>query len=265
MSIRNLIKKIGKLSYPSPMSKLKSLKTSNELFILASGSSINQIKNWDRVKEADSVGFNFFMLHNFVPTFYYFEPEEINKRNDFYIKNILTKQGYFEQVFIRKMKNSLPIVNTINKIGAKAINVKPLSFKIDSRKQLEEKVRKVLKDSFFNKNLIYHQGSASIDLLSLTAMRLGYKKIYFCGVDLNNSKYFYESEEYKDKDLQGLVPWTGHEGKLHGTEDKSKCTGGLVVTDVLKSYQQVFSEIGGEMYTCNPNSSLAKFMPVYEL
>jgi hypothetical protein len=50
-------------------------KTSDTLYILGSGPSINHLssKCFSLIKEADSIGFNFWFAHEFVPSFYCFQ------------------------------------------------------------------------------------------------------------------------------------------------------------------------------------------------
>ena len=54
---------------------LRALKRSDTLFVLASGSSINQIlpARWDGMAQHDTVGFNYWPIHSFVPTMYFLE------------------------------------------------------------------------------------------------------------------------------------------------------------------------------------------------
>ena len=52
---------------------LRALKRSDTLFVLASGTSINQIPpaRWKVIDQHDSVGFNYWPIHSFVPTMYF--------------------------------------------------------------------------------------------------------------------------------------------------------------------------------------------------
>src|SRR5690554_5249502 len=50
-------------------------KNSNILFILGSGPSINEITEdqWTHISACDSIGFNWFLVHSHVPTYYHME------------------------------------------------------------------------------------------------------------------------------------------------------------------------------------------------
>ena len=58
-------------------------KSSDRLFILGSGSSINKIKFWDHIKQHDSIGFNYFLFHSFIPKFYIFESTYKNNEQEY--------------------------------------------------------------------------------------------------------------------------------------------------------------------------------------
>src|SRR5271155_5733125 len=59
---------------------LSIVKRSDTLFILASGSSINKISpaRWDMIAQHDSIGFNFWPIHPFVPNMYFVETISTN-------------------------------------------------------------------------------------------------------------------------------------------------------------------------------------------
>src|SRR5438105_10010101 len=54
---------------------LHAYKRSNTLFVLGSGASVNEIspERWKVIARHDSVGFNFWLVHPFVPTYYFLE------------------------------------------------------------------------------------------------------------------------------------------------------------------------------------------------
>ena len=73
------------------------IKKSDTIFILGSGSTINEIneKQWKNIKKHSTIGFNYFMFHNFIPDSYLIEPERIK---DFLLcKNLIN--------LIKKKKN----------------------------------------------------------------------------------------------------------------------------------------------------------------
>ncbi len=61
---------------------IKNYKKSDTIFILGSGSSVNDLteENWTVINSHDSIGFNFWLIHEFVPTFYFIEPSAYSER-----------------------------------------------------------------------------------------------------------------------------------------------------------------------------------------
>jgi hypothetical protein len=59
------------------------VKTSDTLFILGSGSLINELDDddWRLIAAHKSVGFNFWPIHKFVPTYYFYETSKHDDRN----------------------------------------------------------------------------------------------------------------------------------------------------------------------------------------
>ena len=79
---------------------IKYLKSSDKLFILAPGSSINNItKNeFQEISNHDSIGLNYFIFHEFVPTNYLIETHD-------------TARGYFDYVKCNNLKfTKIPIL-----------------------------------------------------------------------------------------------------------------------------------------------------------
>ena len=69
-------------------------KKSDTIFIMGSGSSINTISEdqWNIISKNDSLGLNFWIIHDFIPTFYCYEEPNIsgNRKKIFY--DILNKK-----------------------------------------------------------------------------------------------------------------------------------------------------------------------------
>lgn len=65
--------------FPSTPREITRLRTSEKLFILGSGLSINEIVDWAHIAAHDSVGFNFWLIHDFVPDFYFIETPGVDK------------------------------------------------------------------------------------------------------------------------------------------------------------------------------------------
>ena len=117
--------------------------------------------------------------------------------------------------------------------------------------------------------LLLGQGVASIERLCLKAFFSGYKKIVLCGVDLNNSRYFFEKNQLFTEDLKKISNKIMeskdmvHKGNKHITSDTKFCKGGIVVQDVLSIYQKYVFKNKSQIFVESKKSLLKQFFPVY--
>ncbi len=184
-------------------------KTSDQLFILGSSYSINDVteEEWQMVKAADSVGVNNWVFHDFVPTYYVLETpqrteqfsffkEELNKKAEAY-KNV---PFFVQYVHYSKSKNHLDDV----KIDSSKIfyNVPYMPNTLNTSiikkmlKQWNAKQNKTLED------LIHYSGSLSY--IIMMGVILGYKEIVLLGVDLNDNRYFFQ-DGYNSKTANNFI------------------------------------------------------------
>lgn len=247
-------------------------KNSDTLFILGSGESINSIKIWDQIETHDSVGFNYFIFNNFVPNFYVFEsayPEcedEYNAQLSLIEKKINKLKS--TKVFLKISRGFEGIKKILDK---NSINYK-LLFELNfNSNDVEELKKKITHKKYYliKDYLLLGQGVASIERLCLKAFFSGYKKIVLCGVDLNNSHYFFEKNQLLNEDLKKISnkimesKKKVHKGGSHITSDIKYCKGGIVVQDVLSIYQKYIFKDKSQIFVENENSLLKQFFPVY--
>lgn len=247
-------------------------KNSDTLFILGSGESINSIKIWDKISKHDSVGFNYFIFNNFVPNFYIFEstyPEYEDEYNA-QLSLIEKKINKFKsiKVFLKISRGFEGIKKILDK---NSINYKllfELNFNSNNVEELKTKITHK-KYNLVKDFLLLGQGVASIERLCLKAFFSGYKKIVLCGVDLNNSRYFFEKNQSFTEDLKKISNKIieskdmVHKGNKHITSDTKYCKGGIVVQDVLSIYQKYVFKNKSQIFVESENSLLKQFFPVY--
>lgn len=247
-------------------------KNSDTLFILGSGESINSIKIWDKISKHDSVGFNYFIFNNFVPNFYIFEstyPEYEDEYNA-QLSLIEKKINKFKsiKVFLKISRGFEGIKKILDK---NSINYKllfELNFNSNNVEELKTKITHK-KYNLVKDFLLLGQGVASIERLCLKAFFSGYKKIVLCGVDLNNSRYFFEKNQSFTEDLKKISNKIieskdmVHKGNKHITSDTKYCKGGIVVQDVLSIYQKYVFKNKSQIFVESENSLLKQFFPLY--
>lgn len=247
-------------------------KKSNTLFILGSGNSINSINIWSKIRDHDSLGFNYFLFNTFIPNIYVIESTYPNLINEYEAQlnllkkkiNVLKKTNVYLKVThgYSKIKEILENNNInyglIYELNFNSQDINELSQKISEKKNY------ILKNFFF-----LGQGTASIERLCLNAYFAGYKKIVLCGVDLNNKNYFFNDYTKIPNDLISLSKIIlkskndFHLSDQHTTSDPKNCKSGITVQDVLKTYQKNLFKSDCQIYVLNKKSLLSEYFPIY--
>ena len=180
-------------------SNLESYKQSDTLFILGSGSSVNAIsgERWQAIAKHDTVGFNFWLFHPFVPKMYFIEAissaeqpaahatyhELANRRASDYSQTLkvatnLKKDAVFGGDWWKDM-------HTVHAIPIAARNADEI------RTGLQYLEKRGLFAPSTRIEFLYKQASTLSALIAL-AIRMQYQKIVLCGIDLRDSRYFYQ-------------------------------------------------------------------------
>lgn len=189
---------------------LGSVKSSDTLFILGSGGSIATLTEdeWKAIRSADSVGFNFWPIHDHVPDLYVTEicdvPAELQhiyrahcdlmavRAADYVNTPILIKDGErvrreWLQEYIGNFPESLR--------GNIALSWDweiPDDDDSGMAATLCNWARFGLLDS---RSAPLLRKRASVFYMVMLALRAGYREIVLCGVDLANNDYFYRIKE----------------------------------------------------------------------
>jgi hypothetical protein len=249
---------------------LKKFKTSDTLFVLAGGQSINNLtdENFREIAEANSIGVNGFAHHNFVPTFHSFELE--NQHNPVAIgmfirtsNNIINLKDEYKKTAIifrqHKIKNEELEINVrqIMSYGNSYWNV----FDQIPGKTLEEYkyyLKAFKKKGLFNKDDFFPNKSSSMSWVISMAYQLQYKKIIFCGVDLigdhfyNNGAPLTKEEFEKQKSNKHLT------GNLTAKYP-------VIIQDVIKFWNKYFfDKYNAKLYVSSKYSLLSEILSVYK-
>jgi hypothetical protein len=183
---------------------LSKFRQSDTVFILGSGPSINEISDahWKGIARHDTIGFNFWPVHKFVPRIFVFESvragatvygplfEQLAKRAEEYrgvLKFVSEVQpiGFEEQLggTMREcFRENYYVIHTVPVVSRNADEFAAgLRFMRD-------------KGAFAESNQvewIFKYGGSVVAMITL-AMKMGYKKIVLCGIDLGKQEYFYQ-------------------------------------------------------------------------
>jgi len=178
-------------------------KKSDTVFLLGSGPSINAIdeKKWRTIARHDSMAVNFWLFHKFVPTFYFYEAIGPRHGKTFEVFRGLSNDRAHDYARTIKVVTGLellaPELNlcrpeawsrdlyTAYTVPVAARNEREFVRGLHLAKSLGLFKRTPRIDCFFK------QGSSVTGLISL-AVRMGYKRIVLCGIDLHNGHYFYQ-------------------------------------------------------------------------
>jgi hypothetical protein len=195
-------RQLGISSFPDL--DLRSLKRSDTLFILASGLSINKISpaRWDAIARHDSIGFNFWPIHPFVPNMYFMEAISSNHPHEmFELFCRIARQRAKDYSSVTKVVTELRYVLPAKRFaGSKefpgpwyTLHTFPVAASTQSEFAygLNYLRSKGLFDNADQINVVFKQASTLSSLIAL-AIRMQYRIIVLCGVDLNNSEYFYQ-------------------------------------------------------------------------
>lgn len=250
---------------------LRPYKTSDTVFLLGSGSSINQIsdRQWQTIQQHDTIGFNFWPVHPFIPRIFVFESVAevrqkglfskflslLNSRADAYahVPKIVTEAKKLElrQIateLIPEFKKNLYVGYTVS-IVARAEN------------ELEAGLKFLAgKDYFapdYKAGRLFKYGGSVIAVISL-ALKMNYRRIVLCGIDLGDSHYFYQdAARYPETAEWEFIPKTD----VHLTARKLPWM--MPSQEVIYTFKRVILDPKAvELSVLNRNSTLFPRIPV---
>lgn len=254
-------------------SELLRRKKSDTLVILGSGKSINEITkdHWEEFADYDTIGFNFWPIHSFVPNFYFFEtPRDGGRFNVFKKLFICIEQQYKSSLIIYKDSR-------FSKDATLRDLVFGAGFFMDFFSVPGSSLR-YFKSSLSIIDFLYRYGlfqsinfgkRASIIGLLFLGIKMKYKRIIICGIDLMHSDYFYDQSFVKNPLVpQEIVSSLVEENNkvfssnsIHKTNNKAY--GELIVEDLIMSISKHRISKETALFVYNNSSLLSKYLPTY--
>jgi hypothetical protein len=245
---------------------LATVKKSDTLFILGGGPSINQItaERWQAIARHDSVGVNFWLYHPFVPTMYVTESISRNESSEAGCRLILEAM----QRRAEDYRDAVKIITDLYEPGEQTVSSLDPEFchnlyaaydiplPARDEAEFEAGIRYLQRKGLFhvsNRMRALFKYGLSLSLLISLGLRMGYKTIVLCGIDLKSHEYFYNDEE--------LFPETAG---LHFHPTNVTQHAANVRQPWMLPQQQVVSEMkrlllepaGVRLYVENPSSAL---------
>ncbi len=183
---------------------LLKIKSSDTLFVLGSGPSINRIsaERWQEIAAHDTLGFNFWLYHSFVPKFYFFES----------IEKPSSPEAFDSFLALAKCRaadyaSTVKVMTEFHRLETQTMDHLPPEFRknLFAAHKLEAPARS---EAEFARALEYLQRrgafqvtgrfssllkyASSLTSILVFAMKLGYKRIVLCGIDLKTPDYFFQ-------------------------------------------------------------------------
>lgn len=264
-----------KLGKPLRSLDLTGLKTSDTVFVLATGASINEYpeSHWDTVARHDSIGMNFFMLHEFVPDLYVMENmEELHRsllamRADDYADVPVILKTSLSNLSPRRVRTRL------RKIGMNPSHVRDRFYMSQDLlaagtdlKQTHDAYRLMRRLGLFKvrpRVSVLTKRRGSISYVVNLAVRMGYREIILCGVDLSHPEHFYDSRRDQLEAAGYPVPPSSPRDGVHLTNDPEKNQ--VTIHDVLLAMDaEVLRPMGIRLHVGHPSSALHPDFPVYQ-
>ena len=250
-------------------------KRSDTLFILGSGASINNVPSWqwEMIAKHDSLGFNWFIYHPFIPTFYYVEYDRSPFFREFQKESI--KRRFYDY------KNTVFFVHSRAKKRGVHPRFMPDYFP-DTPKCCYYRYPRLIKKhpsqpltaEDFKKGF---QVRGSLNLMLYIAYKMKYNHIVLMGVDLKHHIYFYDDyskypeakwmETYNynwaDIDTRKKVFYGGlrlnEKGEIYDPRKNRR----TFLEIILAINNFVFKPQGICLYTGSKESLLINYLPYY--
>ena len=248
-------------------------KKSDTLFILGSGPSINLITDaeWDHIREHDSVGFNWWMAHDFVPSFYllqFVKADELlnlaRDRSSVY-KNVplLLRGDYFANGY-------MPLGDDPKYDFLKEHELYYMrEYAISSRCAID--VRKLFQHVEILGMLTHGKigplvpkWRSTLGLLISWGYQMGYKKIVLCGMDMNSNEHFWHHESCHHMAERYQMPEVSPPQKGIMAFTDKKISPNTVPRYVVEMANWMNERAGVETYIMNRQTLLHPALVVYD-
>lgn len=257
---------------------LQRLKTSDTVFIFGTGSSINTYPEeyWRVIRHHDSIGMNFFLLHEHVPTIHVMESVS-GVRRSLLTTRYVEWGDYRETPLV--MKTQLTNLSK-NRVGSRISELRDLHPDVLSHTYLSVDVLaagKTIDDMETayrltdrlglwkpkSRFLMLTKRRGSVAYVVNLAVRAGYRRIVLCGIDLNHTEYFYDSRR-NELEAKGLpLPSNPEQGTVHSTNDPAKHP--VTIHSVLVTInEQILDPAGVELLVGSETSALHPDLPCFD-
>ena len=260
-----------------PLSTLDLLerKTSDTVFILGSGPSINDLTEdaWRVIRQNDSFAFNRFVAHSHTPTYYNSERVSVE-----WLETVVQERpDYRDHVLL--MSNAKHFVDWHDASNFRRFENHRFTcpYIVGGALEILDKIFAVVySNGLALRNGFYFHYRGSLSLVLSLCFLAGYRKIVMLGVDLTKYNYFFENTNQYTDDLSQRLrselycerianPALYGRDQPHGTFSKTRHPTDRPIDEVVKLFNEsVVLKNNRRLYVGSPNSELATFLPIYQ-
>lgn len=254
-------------------------RSSDTLFILGSGASVNEYADsqWDEIDRHDSLGFNFWLIHDFVPTYYVGElpmadgPVSVETYYD-----LITQRAdeYTGVPFIVKDIHGTSFALDTDRLPPQIREqlYVPITLPVPADRSTPELFCRSLRwldrigvfDGRDSVRTLFHKRSSIVDV-TLLGLMYGYENVVLCGVDFNDNTYFYQDRRDYYEAKGRPVPFSADTeitGDDHGSMDQD--VGELTAPQFLTMIRDEIARPNGiELWIGAKSSRLYPELPYY--
>jgi len=169
------------------------LKQSDTIVVLGSGFSINNISSseWEIISSVDSIGFNWFCHHKFGPTFYI-----VREQASILNRAIETEKvdNLYKELSKKSYENTCLILHSLKKHSPRSYSYIEHSSMFKQRGIIVKDTKGLLSPKYLRKDIFNYgsfHGKCSLTNVLHVILYMKYKRIFFSGIDLYNSRYFW--------------------------------------------------------------------------
>ncbi|MCK6440233.1 MAG: hypothetical protein L6Q71_08555 [Planctomycetes bacterium] len=239
---------------------------SDTAVIFGSGPSINQItaEQWSAFAKHDTFGLNFWLLHPFVPRFYFLEGFRDTSERDYFKAELLRRADEY-----RDVTWLLQAAELEHYLGgaAKVFDLFPWAGK-PALVWLQYRRALVPKEMDFQRRHFealpagigdeHPKGFGSVTLALSVAYAMGYTTIVLAGIDLDTPGYFWQQGEGRHSEFRRAG---GGVAQLHKTASHDKYH---PVQDYILAFNRLVLEPEGrKLMLANPTGLLASELSVH--
>jgi hypothetical protein len=252
--------------------KLKDKPSADTFFILGSGASINALTpgNFGEIARHRSVGVNNWPVHEFVPDIYSFDSvpwvgdgHNFRRSLDLLHREDIVRARPLVLVVRLRDPQAIEVLGTLPPELRERVHFYGRTLPATRKaKNLNSDVRDLIARVLpRTKGIVLDSGASIVRLIGI-GLSLGYKKIVLAGVDLNDTRYFWENNPSYSAESLVNTPINNQNGATH--ETTSTWIRPFSVVDMVRALANAVSEdFNGQISVVSPKSELASFLPVY--